>query len=398
MGGEESPSLKCPKCGSGNVVGYRGVWECMDCGYKFRPKLESISRRYAVQERTQPTIQKSRSLKHVFALVLAFIIVFSSGLILGYGAGLSNAYTKIITVTRTVTKSYTIPRTFTASPSKPASQSSISQPTSEVITLREIRVHVEPRLIDCVGVYYSLKVCNNVNKSITYQAILKVNGKELVCTGIAGPYEEDVCSIQSYDAIYLDRPIGVRESQGELLIINSSERSELFMKRELKIRVPTVKFGEIIPPGKLNSLVFATDFKDIQVKMISWFESKKACEGPFVDDDYYIFNASKRMKFIILILNFTNTGKRIISTPYISEGEIGTNTGNIYPLWHYPPPSINQKHASPEELEKICPIYEKEKLLQGESSIEYLVFEIKEDEKPVEAFLPGIPYIIVFQD
>jgi len=171
------------------------------------------------------------------------------------------------------------------------------------------------------------------------------------------------------------------------------------MKRELKIRVPTVKFGEIIPPGKLNPLVFAsTDIRNIKVKMISWFESKEACEGPFVDDDYYIFNASKGMKFIILKLNFTNIGKRITSTPYISEGEIGTNAGNIYPLWHYPPPSINQKHVSPEELEKICPIYEKEKLLQGESSIEYLVFEIKEDEKPVEAFLPGIPYIIVFQD
>ena len=119
-GGEESPSFRCPKCGSGNVVGYQGVWECMDCGYKFRPKLESISRRYAVQERTPLTVQKSRSFKRVFALVLAFIIVFSFGLILGYGAGLTNAYTKTVTVTKTIMTNYTTSQTIIA-PHSPTS-------------------------------------------------------------------------------------------------------------------------------------------------------------------------------------------------------------------------------------------------------------------------------------
>ena len=28
--------VRCPKCGSGNVVGIAGEWECFDCGYKFR--------------------------------------------------------------------------------------------------------------------------------------------------------------------------------------------------------------------------------------------------------------------------------------------------------------------------------------------------------------------------
>ena len=26
---------RCPKCGSGNIIGYMGEYECMDCGYKF---------------------------------------------------------------------------------------------------------------------------------------------------------------------------------------------------------------------------------------------------------------------------------------------------------------------------------------------------------------------------
>ena len=32
---------RCPRCGSGNIIGYRGTWECYSCGYKFR--LESIT-------------------------------------------------------------------------------------------------------------------------------------------------------------------------------------------------------------------------------------------------------------------------------------------------------------------------------------------------------------------
>ena len=31
----------CPRCGSGNVIGYKGIWECFNCGYKF--KLESVT-------------------------------------------------------------------------------------------------------------------------------------------------------------------------------------------------------------------------------------------------------------------------------------------------------------------------------------------------------------------
>jgi len=27
--------IRCPKCRSGNIIGYRSEWECMDCGYRF---------------------------------------------------------------------------------------------------------------------------------------------------------------------------------------------------------------------------------------------------------------------------------------------------------------------------------------------------------------------------
>jgi ribosomal protein L37AE/L43A len=34
--------IVCPKCGSGNVVGFAGEWECFDCGHKFKTTTVSI--------------------------------------------------------------------------------------------------------------------------------------------------------------------------------------------------------------------------------------------------------------------------------------------------------------------------------------------------------------------
>jgi len=35
---------RCPKCGSGNIIGYEGEWECMDCGYKFTETIGTTKR------------------------------------------------------------------------------------------------------------------------------------------------------------------------------------------------------------------------------------------------------------------------------------------------------------------------------------------------------------------
>ena len=43
--------VRCPKCGSGNVVGYMGEWECMDCGYRFRlPTSYTVPRRADIEK------------------------------------------------------------------------------------------------------------------------------------------------------------------------------------------------------------------------------------------------------------------------------------------------------------------------------------------------------------
>jgi len=37
----DEASFRCPRCGSSNVIGYKGEWECMNCGYKWMPVEES---------------------------------------------------------------------------------------------------------------------------------------------------------------------------------------------------------------------------------------------------------------------------------------------------------------------------------------------------------------------
>ena len=79
MEGEQSSSLKCPKCGSGNLVGYRGVWECMDCGYKFR-SMGSYSNEH--KRRSSGNIGIGRG-----KLIAVLIAVFLLGLYFGYAMG-----------------------------------------------------------------------------------------------------------------------------------------------------------------------------------------------------------------------------------------------------------------------------------------------------------------------
>ena len=86
-------SVKCPKCGSGNVIGYHGEWECMDCGYKF--KLPSTA------------IQHSGSRgKWVGLIVLALTV----GLLLGYSSGylLIPPLSQTVTITQPITQTQII--------------------------------------------------------------------------------------------------------------------------------------------------------------------------------------------------------------------------------------------------------------------------------------------------
>jgi len=91
-------SIRCQKCGSGNIVAYMGEYECMDCGHKFTQTPKSI-------EAFKPSISKTeRSNKGSLAKwIIVIIIIFFSGLFLGYGIGASPKEAKTITITSILT-------------------------------------------------------------------------------------------------------------------------------------------------------------------------------------------------------------------------------------------------------------------------------------------------------
>jgi len=67
-------SVRCPKCGSGNVVGYMGEWECMDCGCKFRLSTSRGDYRFSKMPEW-----KSPALAAILALVFGFFILMGIG-------------------------------------------------------------------------------------------------------------------------------------------------------------------------------------------------------------------------------------------------------------------------------------------------------------------------------
>jgi len=93
----------CPKCGSGNVVGFAGEWECFDCGHKF--KITTVSAEIpppAPAERRPPAgpirpVSVERGLGvgksillfvlGLFLAILVFPVAFFASALLGYILG-----------------------------------------------------------------------------------------------------------------------------------------------------------------------------------------------------------------------------------------------------------------------------------------------------------------------
>lgn len=48
-------SVRCPKCGSNNVIGYMGEWECMVCGYKFVLAEKTVTEAEGNTKATSPS-------------------------------------------------------------------------------------------------------------------------------------------------------------------------------------------------------------------------------------------------------------------------------------------------------------------------------------------------------
>lgn len=180
------------------------------------------------------------------------------------------------------------------------------------------------------------------------------------------------------------------------LFISAVGISIVYVKEKRNVPIPIAKIGNVIPDVGRSQ-------HDMSLTLLEWKESDVAVDGPYWSSGYYTFTAKPEMKFIILIYRFQNNWKRPQLTPYFSEGEIATDKGYFYKVWHSPSGTSSEEYkpreATAEEINTLTGNSgSREELMPGKKSAKgRVVFEIPKDETPIEASIKGISALIEYQ-
>lgn len=165
---------------------------------------------------------------------------------------------------------------------------------------------------------------------------------------------------------------------------------------ERNVPIPIAKIGNTVPDVGRSQ-------HDMSLTLLEWKESDVVVEGPYWEDEYYTFTAKPEMKFIIMIYRFQNNWNRPQSTPYFSEGEIATDKGYFYKVWHSPSGVSSKEYkprgATAEEINTLTgDSGGYEELMPGKKSAKgRIAFEIPKDETPIGASIKGISALIKYQ-
>jgi hypothetical protein len=157
---------------------------------------------------------------------------------------------------------------------------------------------------------------------------------------------------------------------------------------------PIARIGDTIPE-------VGADNRNLSMTLIAWMESDIAVDGPY-QGEFYTFTARPGMKFVILIFELRNNWVREQYTPYLSAGELLTDKGYFYRV-RSPPLGIHSEEYKPRPSteETVQDLVGNsggfEKLLPEESVRGCIVFEIPEEQKPVEAKIGEVPLTVRFQ-
>ena len=99
--------IRCPKCGSGNIIGYEGEYECMDCGYSFFIKKGGLTSFPAKRIPEEP-LKKVERTKRASALICILIICFLICGYIGYCIGVNVSQVSTLLLTKTKTEFFEI--------------------------------------------------------------------------------------------------------------------------------------------------------------------------------------------------------------------------------------------------------------------------------------------------
>ncbi|RLI75896.1 hypothetical protein DRO97_02165 [Archaeoglobales archaeon] len=246
------------------------------------------------------------------------------------------------------------------------------------------------------------------------------------------PGEEKTFVLRENTFGALERKIGQDYLQAKIKIKLEGLFSDE-IEKEILISIPMAKFGEIISLPNIEIIDHKPTIGGITVlldpcchnyslTLVSWRETKiyatpaipsSHCKGYYNPSCYrvgeweYLFQgAEPGMKFVIITYKVKNNWIRKQSPPPIdSFGEIATDKGYVYEQWtpdiedvkrwffanatwnevktiiNWPPISTTYIHSIPPNTEAFGSI----------------VFEVPEDETPIEAKISSLSYIIKFQ-
>lgn len=268
-------------------------------------------------------------------------------------------------------------------------------PAESKIIIKDYNISIDN--VDIDKLYLdSVKVLlrNEGNTSAKIDKIVLSSGKSKIedtSIGSLNSGEEKEFSLPVYHP--LEKKIGVEQLKGLINVIDSS--GKILAERDIIIPLPIVRIGDTIPEVGAD-----ISKHKLSLTLLSWKESDIAVDGPYTSG-YYTFTAKPGMKFIILIFEVRNNWIRPQETPDLDAGEIATDKGYIYPVWG-PPLGVHSEEYKPRKAteEEIKALIgdsgSYEDLLPEESAKGCVVFEIREDETPIEASIAHMSPLIKF--
>lgn len=288
----------------------------------------------------------------------------------------------------------TAPRTTTPAPPESAQEISIEEWSASVehVGISELKLET-----------FEVWLANNSSRSIKIGAVSLWSGKSEIMRTVKAtlqPGEEKRISLPFPGNDPLERGPGVREVECKIRIGEDIGHLmfPIIAEKSIIIPVPVAGIGYTEPVGMFLE-------KDLQetlpLTLASWKEGEKALAGPF-EGIYYTATAKPGNRFITLVFELRNDWTKSQKTPHIWQGDILTDKGNIYSAWqgHRDPAILTEyvtKAATEEEIHALVGYSGGYELSPGESIRGRIVFEIPQNENPIEASIQNLRPLIMYE-
>lgn len=192
---------------------------------------------------------------------------------------------------------------------------------------------------------------------------------------------------------------------------NSKIFSDIFSKgiMEIASNIEMEKINELSRcETTLNKAIYGiakdeTRSQNLSITILSCNNSQHVVDGPYADKNFYKFTSIPGRKFVISSFEYRNNGLQPLVPPFISKGEIETNKGFYYPIWH-PPGGMHSDEYRPtiatqDEIDALATKSGSQVTLMPNRSIKgNFIFEIPDEESPIGIYLEYVPCKILIKN